>query len=316
MNNFLMREKYVDVIIPIYNKELYIKQLIKNISKLKEEFFNIIIIDDGSTDNSYSLLKETIAESYNESIYLIRKKNGGVSSARNFGLDYSNSKYVWFCDSDDDLYSKTMNSFISELVSRKKCDLLTFGYEYVKDDIVTIKNIYSDNIEEFDAINYMLNHCYFTNDNDMSTVWNKIYLGSLARQIKFNEGLNHSEDRIFNYEFLAKARYVLRVPLVIYSYFAFNPGSLTKNTNKKKFYDIFTSDLMTVNVLKRYKNVRNECQVSRYLFTKNIYSVCPRDCLKVYFLSSRKLGISLFPKYKKFKTIYILTLSMFRGFYG
>ena len=60
-----MREKYIDVIIPIYNKELYIKKLIKNISKLKEEFFNIIIIDDGSTDNSYSLLKDTIAESYN-----------------------------------------------------------------------------------------------------------------------------------------------------------------------------------------------------------------------------------------------------------
>ena len=87
----------IDIIIPVYNAEKHIEKTIKSILNQTIDNYNIIIIDDGSTDNGIELIKQLKSNK----IKIYNKKNGGVSSARNFGIKQSTNPYLIFIDSDD-----------------------------------------------------------------------------------------------------------------------------------------------------------------------------------------------------------------------
>lgn len=94
-----MQKVELSVIIPMYNAEKYIERCIKSILKSKEDEVEIIAVDDGSKDHSLEICKKLAAEHSNVHVY--SKENGGVSSARNFGLDVAKGRYITFCDADD-----------------------------------------------------------------------------------------------------------------------------------------------------------------------------------------------------------------------
>ena len=87
------------VIVPIYNREKSIKKCVDSILRQSEKDFELILVDDGSTDNSLNICKDF--EKTDNRIIVIHKENGGVSSARNAGIDVARGKYVVFVDSDD-----------------------------------------------------------------------------------------------------------------------------------------------------------------------------------------------------------------------
>lgn len=86
----------VSIIIPVYNSEHFIKDTLDSVFKQTYKDFEVIVVDDGSTDSTYSLLKR-----YGNRIVLLRKQNGGPASARNLGIKHSTGKYICFLDSDD-----------------------------------------------------------------------------------------------------------------------------------------------------------------------------------------------------------------------
>lgn len=88
----------ISVIIPLYNKEMYIEQTIKNVLNQTFHDFEIVVINDGSTDNSIKIVERF----KNNKIRLFHKENGGVSSARNMGIKKSKYKYIAFLDADDE----------------------------------------------------------------------------------------------------------------------------------------------------------------------------------------------------------------------
>ena len=149
----------ISVIIPVYNVEEYIKQTVMSVLEQDYENIEIIIVDDGSTDQSSMICDEFL--SLDKRICVFHKKNGGLSDARNYGVLKSTGEYITFIDGDD-VISTDYISYLYNLIKKNNSDISTCGLNFVKD----YKEIQEDNIEEsiccdsVQAINMMLYRKY------------------------------------------------------------------------------------------------------------------------------------------------------------
>lgn len=91
--------KKISVILPVYNVEKYVRKCLLSIVEQSYQNFEVLIVDDGSVDNFFKEIEDIVAENKNIKIY--QKANGGLASARNFGLEKANGDYILFIDSDD-----------------------------------------------------------------------------------------------------------------------------------------------------------------------------------------------------------------------
>ena len=89
----------VSIIMPVYNKELYMRKTLENICNQDFKNWELIIVDDGSTDNGKVIIEEYVKR--DKRIFAYYQKNRGVSDARNNGLEYAKGEWIWFVDSDD-----------------------------------------------------------------------------------------------------------------------------------------------------------------------------------------------------------------------
>ena len=113
------------VIIPLYNKEKYVKETIESVLSQDFEDYEIIVVDDGSTDSSYKIVEKL----NNKKILLFKKKNSGVSDTRNYGIKKANGEYICFLDADDKWskdYLSTMNNLINDYPF---CQMYSLGYQ-------------------------------------------------------------------------------------------------------------------------------------------------------------------------------------------
>lgn len=119
-------DKLISVVIPLYNKESSIRRTLESVFSQTYQHFEIIIVDDGSTDNSTGII-----ESYNDSrIYLIRQKNAGVSSARNNGIYYSKGDYIAFLDADDEWTPHYLESLMELVGKYPECQVFATNYSF------------------------------------------------------------------------------------------------------------------------------------------------------------------------------------------
>lgn len=122
----------ISVIVPVYNTEKYVKKCLKSIANQRMKDLEIIVINDGSTDNSEAKIKDFIAENQNLKIKYLRKQNGGLSDSRNFAIPYVQGKYISFVDSDDyiseELYSN-LEKYMDEDI-----DLIKFKMQKVDEN--------------------------------------------------------------------------------------------------------------------------------------------------------------------------------------
>ena len=116
--------KKISFIIPIYNTEKYINNCIESIVNQGLENYEIILIDDGSTDNS-SQICDTLSES-NNNIIVYHRKNSGVSASRNFGIKKSTGDKIFFVDSDDTLEPNSLKN-----IKSIDYDFICFGYKKI-----------------------------------------------------------------------------------------------------------------------------------------------------------------------------------------
>lgn len=171
----------LSIIVPVYNVESYLRRCIDSILRQTMVDFELIIVDDGSEDNSPQICEEY--RKIDSRIVVIHKENGGLSSARNAGLEIARGDYIAFVDSDD---------WISPLMYEKLLD----GIELTGSDIAMCGYIYSDGIEEktekIADINELLIDSQFANaiytNRLRSFAWNKIYKRNLIINRKFEVG--------------------------------------------------------------------------------------------------------------------------------
>ncbi|HEM5188819.1 TPA: glycosyltransferase, partial [Streptococcus suis] len=126
-----MSKILLSVIIPVYQVEKYLKRCIDSVLAQKFIDYEIILVDDGSTDSSPEICDEYSIE--HPHISVIHKENGGLSDARNVGIKHAVGEYIFFLDSDDWI-SPTMFESLKEIISSKKHDIIHFDLQFCKNE--------------------------------------------------------------------------------------------------------------------------------------------------------------------------------------
>lgn len=214
----------VTLIVPIYNTELYLRRCIDSILNQTFENFELILVNDGSSDGS-----KRICEEYCEKdcrVILINKKNEGVSVARNVGLDIARGTYIGFVDSDDFIY-KDMLKLTLETIKNEGGDIVEFEYTEVKNTNLCIQ------YEKEDRVLIRGNHITgLTRQIDVpfsNVVWNKLYKKEILSQIRFRNA-RICEDVEFSYRVMLNVNKYIYISDRLYGY-CFRDESLCRIKN-------------------------------------------------------------------------------------
>ncbi len=225
------KNELISIIVPIYNVENYLQKCVESILNQTYHNIEIILVDDGSTDNS-KVLCDALAEK-NLCIKVVHKKNGGLSSARNAGISAADGKYLGFIDSDDYI-EKEMFSVLYEAIRRTGKDIACCGRvvdifgEYSNREFTLEKEkIYSRN----EAIKEVL----YLEKIDVSAC-DKLYKRRLFNRIKYPEG-RISEDAAVIFDLLELSNGVVHVGKAFYHY-VFRNNSITKSQYSNKKQDV------------------------------------------------------------------------------
>jgi glycosyltransferase involved in cell wall biosynthesis len=189
-----MKQIILSIIIPVFNKKNYLTETVENLLLINNDSFEIIIVDDGSTDGS-GKLADTLAK--NQSIKVIHKENGGASSARNKGMEAAKGEWIWFVDADDIPNVEFVRSFF-EIKHKNEFDIFMGDFYKVSEkETVAVTNPYLgittvENLPDAFAELQFKNGYY-------GYLWNKIIRKSLIIESHtfFKEGLTLAEDLDF-----------------------------------------------------------------------------------------------------------------------
>lgn len=210
----------ISVIVPIYNVENYLEDCINSILNQSYKELEIILVDDGSPDSCGK-----ICDKYSKKdsrITVIHKENGGLSDARNTGIDAANGEYLSFVDSDDllhkDFYLTLFNILIDNNSDISMCNFLKFTNEKVNDKF--IKNPTIKTISNIDALNDLYTNKYV----NYIVACNKLYKATLFKNLKFPLGKIH-EDEFTIPKILFKANKISIIEEELY-YYRQTPNSI------------------------------------------------------------------------------------------
>ena len=226
-------QNLVSVIIPVYNVQQYLPQCLESVCNQTYSRIEIIVVDDGSKDTS-----GTIADEYaekDERITVIHKANGGLSSARNEGIDHAKGEYYLFVDSDDYIDPETVERLLGAML-KQDAQLVECGMRKVYPDG---KNEEVRNHSEVTLTGREAVSSFLDRKNSMKpVVWDSLYHKSIFQKIRFDEGRLH-EDGWFKYKAFYTAKKVVVVPMAYYNYRQERDGSImTVKVSKKNIRDI------------------------------------------------------------------------------
>ena len=223
------------VVIPVYNVEKYLKRCIDSILVQEWKNYDILLVDDGSTDSSPQICDDYV-KAY-DFISVIHKENGGLSEARNTGISNAKGEYVYFPDSDDWIESSTFSD-LAEVIESDKYDIISFNREFVKSeqDIIKSDSKQTKRLTGKEALLEMFSYGFITGfAND------KIYRKALfiKNKIWFPAG-KYYEDLGTNYKLFLAAKKVYATNQKYYHYLIDNPDAITKSWNEQKFENMIS----------------------------------------------------------------------------
>ena len=227
--------KKVSVIIPVYKAEYFLDKCVSSIINQTYENLEIILVDDGSPDNSPKMCDEWAQK--DKRIKVIHKENGGASSARNKGLEDCTGDYIYFCDSDDFIEINCIEKLVDKI---KDNDVVIMGYNKVNGDKITAK-VYNDKLSQNEFISEIIHEW------DFGLLWNKLYKKEFIKS-KFNEKFKIREDLLFNSEYFKNVKKIGLINEPLYNYID-NPNSLTKGAKTIPFEQLKTIHLNMLELL-------------------------------------------------------------------
>ena len=245
----------ISVIVPVYNVESYISTCIKSIINQSYSELEIILVDDGSTDNSGNIC-DKYAQSDNR-IKVIHKTNGGLSDARNAGLDIATGTYIGFVDSDDfietDMYEVLLNSCINNDVPISIC-----GRYNVDEDDNRLKECFTSS-KEFVMTDEMAIKNLLNWENCDSAAWDKLYESNLFNNVRYPVGELH-EDLNVTARLFGKAGKIAHVGKPLYNYRQ-RSNSITKQAfNPKKIALVKQPKLLYEYIIESYPQLKADAQ--------------------------------------------------------
>lgn len=190
----LVMEELVSIIIPLYNRKHLIRRCVESVCAQTYKNLEIIVVDDGSTDEPDAVLAEL---SQDTRVKIIRKPNGGVSSARNAGLDAATGTYVQFVDSDDTILPRTTKLCVA-VMQEHQTDCVIFGFVTGK----TSCGSSAEDVAVFESLREYMANC--RGAGGICGPVNKLYRRELLADVRFPLGISMGEDMIFNYTCLSR----------------------------------------------------------------------------------------------------------------
>lgn len=230
-----MSQLFFSIIVPVYNASSTLRRCLDSILQQSFGDYEVICIDDGSTDLSLPILQEYV--SADSRVKLISQKNSGPSRARNKGLNEAKGQYVMFVDSDDYLCDdKAFSTLHNAIVSEEGCELVCFsgkvmasGNEYV--DVLKRKS-YENGWQCMEDLFLQRKGIVF------GSIFVQCFKKSVidALHLRFDDEICYAEDRLFVCSYYLRAKKTLVLPDVLYSYVV-NEGSLMRDENRRKRLD-------------------------------------------------------------------------------
>ena len=251
-----MINKVISIIVPIYNTERYLERCLESIINQEYKNLEIILINDGSEDNSID-----ICEKYKKTdnrIIIINKEHTGVSDTRNVGLKNATGEYIGFVDSDDYI-NKEMFKQLIEGAEKFKCDISMC-------DLIET-NSFKNEVCEYKSKNVLMNKkealeqlLYDKNIGNYMTV--KLFRRELMEDIKFPENTFY-EDIYVAYKLFQKANNILYIPIPMYNYYQ-RKDSIVNNVTIQSIQQYLKA------VFERYYDLK---KTSRGITLYNVYSI-------------------------------------------
>lgn len=215
----------ISIIIPIYNSEATLRRCLDSVINQSISDWELLLVDDGSTDKSGEVCDEYAAK--DKRIKVFHKINGGVSSARNTGLNYAKGDWIAFIDADDYVNDAYLANLWEH--SQKQVDLVISYAEIHNGDDIN-KELYPSKLVDDTNFDTM----FIENDMNWHTSpWSKLYKRNIIEEhhIRFCEGMHIGEDAVFLYSYMLCSNRIYISDDTDYCYFAYNEGSLTKRVN-------------------------------------------------------------------------------------
>lgn len=221
----------ISVIIPVYNVKEYIHRCVDSVLVQTYQNLEIILVDDGSTDES-GIICDELAQKDNR-IKVIHQENGGLSAARNTGMLHATGEWISFIDSDDWIEHQFMEILLKEAL-QNNCDIVGCKFRKVlqKEAAITLNTEYEKNIYEFQDIMSAL-----IDDKIRQVVWNKLYRRDLVKGILFEVGKYH-EDEFWSYQVLANVDKYVECKYEGYNYFQRTNSIMGESYSLKRLHAI------------------------------------------------------------------------------
>lgn len=249
-----MTEK-ISVIVPAYNSEKYINRTIDSICNQTYKNLEIIIVDDGSIDNTYKICKELSEK--DSRIRVFTKENEGVTKARNFGISMVTGNYVTFVDSDDtiepDMYYRLYNN-----LKKYNADISHCGYKTVNSD-GQIKYYYDTKEIRLQNKNHGIIDLII-GDKIEPTLCTKLFSVGLFNEIDYDSSLKINEDYLLNLCLFKKANLSVFEDIAYYNYYQNDNSGSSKNTKEYFYRDILKAADITEAMFKDNESIYTYAQ--------------------------------------------------------
>ena len=210
------KQPLISIIIPVYNVERYLPECLDSLLAQTYQNFELLCVNDGSSDSSQSILEQYARKDSRVRVFC--KKNGGVSSARNFGLEQAKGEYIGFVDSDDFVLPRFLER-MQQAMDAEKAKIAVCGFQKVPENSSLIKKC-EDKAQAKPQIvrleEYSFDHtqcpaaCIY--------VWRVLFQKSIVENLRFDEKIAISEDTLFFFQALLKAGSLAFVPEKLYQY--------------------------------------------------------------------------------------------------
>lgn len=221
-----MEKDLISIIVPVYNVEKYLEKCIQSVLEQTYKKFEVIFINDGSTDNSLDILKKY--QEIDDRVIIINKINAGTGAARNDGLNIAKGEFISFLDSDD-WYEQDYLEKLYKNLKINNSDVAMCNLKIIYENEKKIENL---NTYYFQKINLKKEPKKILRILEMPVLWNKLYKIELIKkyEIKF-PSLSKGEDVVFLYKFFSNVSTISKTEEILYNYIKRDNSATTNEKN-------------------------------------------------------------------------------------
>ena len=302
------KKPIISVIVPIYKVEKYIEKCINSIINQTYKNLEIILVDDGSPDNCPKICDEFAKK--DKRIRVIHKENGGLSDARNAGLDIMTGDFVCFIDSDDWVES----TYVEDMLTAQQntdADIVACGVFLIEEN-TNNKKIFLQSKKNKLLKNNIFKYYYSKKNKIFCSAWNKLYKKEIFNEIRYPKGRIY-EDSAIILKILGKCERVIVISNLLYNYLKRNESITGTNFDLKKLNSLFLNYEENLKYIEGKKNKKLMCEEVLSGLYNNYLKIIKQlndDKLKKYLKNDFK---EKWIKYKKYLPIF--NLRTYRIFY-